>query len=120
METTPGGGKSRTMNTEGQSGFKKTVATEKDWAVEWRASVLDCGSPLPLYTAGAAMKKRQRAAAVQDAGAQFDCPSIYDDYGIFETALTLPPPCWRPTPSAHSMLDVECYMLNVSSSFFYS
>ena len=54
------------MNTEGQSGFKKTVATEKAWAVELRASVLDCGSPLPLYTAGAAMKKRQRAAAVQN------------------------------------------------------
>jgi hypothetical protein len=48
---------------------------------------LDCGSPLPLYTAGAAMKKRQRAAAVQNAGAQFDGPSIYDGYGVFETAL---------------------------------
>jgi hypothetical protein len=42
---------------------------------------------LPLYTAGAAVKKRQRAAAVQDAGAQFDGPSIFGDYGSFETAL---------------------------------
>jgi hypothetical protein len=48
------------------SGFKKTVATEKAWAVESRASVLDCGNPLPLYTAGAAMKKRPGAAAVQN------------------------------------------------------
>jgi hypothetical protein len=31
-----------------------------------RASVLDCGSPLPLWRAGATVKKRQRAAAVQN------------------------------------------------------
>jgi hypothetical protein len=33
--------------------------------------VLDCGSPLPLCVASHAWEKRQRAAAVQDAGARF-------------------------------------------------
>jgi len=32
---------------------------------------LDCGSPLPLCVASRALKKRQRAAAVQDAVARF-------------------------------------------------
>jgi hypothetical protein len=50
--------------------------------------VLDCGSPLPFWIAGAAVKKRQRAAAVQDAGARFGCPSLFGDYDIFENALT--------------------------------
>jgi hypothetical protein len=49
--------------------------------------VLDCTSPLPLWRAGAVVKKRQRAATVQDAGAQFDGPSLFGGYGIFETAL---------------------------------
>jgi hypothetical protein len=31
-----------------------------------RDSVLDCGSPLPLCVARLAVKKRQRAAAVQN------------------------------------------------------
>jgi hypothetical protein len=34
------------------------------------------------------MKKRQGAAAVQDAGAPFDGPSFFGGYGIFETVLT--------------------------------
>ena len=33
---------------------------------ESRASVLDCGSPLPLCVTMPAVKKRQRAAAVQN------------------------------------------------------
>jgi hypothetical protein len=51
--------------------------------------VFDCGSPLPLWGAGAVVKKRQRAAAVQDAGAQFDCLSLFGGHGIFENALTV-------------------------------
>jgi hypothetical protein len=52
--------------------------------------VLDCGSPLPLWRASAAVKKRQGAAAVQDAGARFDCRSLFGGYGIFENALSRP------------------------------
>jgi hypothetical protein len=33
--------------------------------------------------------KRQRAAAVQDAGAQFDGPSFFGGYGFFENALAV-------------------------------
>jgi hypothetical protein len=33
------------------------------------------------------MPKRQRAAAVQDAGAPFDGLSFFSGYGIFKTAL---------------------------------
>jgi hypothetical protein len=51
--------------------------------------VFDCGSPLPLWGAGAVVKKRQRAAAVKDAGARFDGPSLFGDYGIFENALAV-------------------------------
>jgi len=43
-----------------------TVATEKAWAVELRASVLDCGSPLPLFHHSTGTPKRQRAAAVKN------------------------------------------------------
>ena len=35
-------------------------------ANEWRVSVVDCGSPLPLCVARLPVKKRQRAAAVQN------------------------------------------------------
>jgi hypothetical protein len=38
--------------------------------------VLDCGSPLPLLRGEPAMRKRQRAAAVQDAGA-FALPPVF-------------------------------------------
>jgi hypothetical protein len=38
--------------------------------------VLDCGSPLALFHRSTGSVKRQRAAAVQDAGARFDGPSI--------------------------------------------
>jgi hypothetical protein len=50
--------------------------------------VLDCGSPLPLFHRSTGDPKRQRAAAVQDAGAQFDSPSIFGGYGVFENVLT--------------------------------
>jgi hypothetical protein len=33
-------------------------------------------------------EKRWRAAAVQDAGARFNCLSLFGGYGIFENALT--------------------------------
>jgi hypothetical protein len=49
--------------------------------------VLDYGSSLPLFHRSTGSVKRQRAAAVQDAGAQFDGPSIFGGCGIFETAL---------------------------------
>jgi len=43
-------------------------------ANELRVSVVDCGSPLPLCVARLPVKKRQRAAAVHDADAQFVRP----------------------------------------------
>ena len=47
-----------------------TRETEMRWvwrpALRERVSVLDCVSPLPLFTASSATPKRQRAAAVQD------------------------------------------------------
>jgi hypothetical protein len=59
--------------------------------------VLDCGNPLPLWGAGAAVKKRQRTAAVQDAGARFDHLNLFGGHGIFENALAVD--CF-PLPSA--------------------
>jgi|GEM_PF-5508949 len=35
-------------------------------ANEWRVSVVDCGSPLPLCVAQLEVEKRQRTAAVQN------------------------------------------------------
>jgi beta-galactosidase len=66
----------------------------KSCSLDWKSvgsfrEVLDCGSPLPLWGADAAVKKRQRAAAVQDAGARFDRPNFFGGYGIFETALLI-------------------------------
>jgi hypothetical protein len=52
---------------------------------------LDCGSPLPLCVASLAVEKRQGAAAVQDADAQFAHPNRPDGRGIFETALAFSP-----------------------------
>jgi hypothetical protein len=50
---------------------------------------LDGGSPLPLFYRSTDAPKRQRAAAVQDAGAQFDGLSFFGGHGIFENALTV-------------------------------
>jgi hypothetical protein len=46
-------------------------------AGEFSREVLECASPLALFAAGPAVTKRQRAAAVQDAVAQFPRPAIY-------------------------------------------
>jgi hypothetical protein len=51
--------------------------------------VLDCGSPLPLFYRSTGAPKRQRAAAVQDAGARFDSRSRFGGYEIFENALNI-------------------------------
>jgi len=50
---------------------------------------LDCGSPLPLCVARLVVEKRQKAAAVQDADAQFVHPNHLAGYRIFETALRI-------------------------------
>jgi hypothetical protein len=39
--------------------------------------VLDCGSPLPLFHREPCVTQRQRAAAVQDAAAQFSISSHF-------------------------------------------
>jgi hypothetical protein len=51
--------------------------------------VLDCGSPLPPFPAGLATRKRQRAAAVQDAARQPTNPIQFIAYSFFETVLVL-------------------------------
>jgi hypothetical protein len=52
------------MNTSGC--FQKTIVGSQAGATESRASVLDCGSPLPLFHRSTGSVKRQRAAAVQN------------------------------------------------------
>jgi hypothetical protein len=52
--------------------------------------VLDCGSPLPLFHRSTSDPKRQRAAAVQDAGAQCDCPGIFGGCGVFKNVPISP------------------------------
>jgi hypothetical protein len=64
--------------------FNKSHGLDGTSAGSFR-EVLDCGSPLPLWRASAAVKKRQRAAAVQDAGTRFDCRSLFGGYGFFKT-----------------------------------
>ena len=59
--------------------FRKPVGTFRE--------VLDCGSPLPLSRRKPAVERRQRAAAVQDAGAQFGIAKSFRSYSFFETAL---------------------------------
>ena len=55
------------MDTDGH-GFNYGVSLRK---------VLDCGSPLPLFPSGASKTKRQRAGAVQDAGAILAAPKVF-------------------------------------------
>jgi hypothetical protein len=50
------------------------------WMNELRVSVLDCGSPLPLFHHKAGDTKRQRAAAVQN---------LAESSGGFQSAATL-------------------------------
>jgi hypothetical protein len=64
--------------------------------------VLDCGSPLPLWGAGAAVNERQRAAAVQDAGARFDGLSLFGGHGIFENVLKPRVVCLNPVGIAET------------------
>jgi hypothetical protein len=64
--------------------FNKSHGLDGTSAGSFR-EVLDCGSPLPLCCASAAVKKRQGAAAVQDAGARFDGRSLFGGYGFFKT-----------------------------------
>jgi hypothetical protein len=52
--------------------------------------VLDCGSPLPLFSRSTGDPKRQRAAAVQDAGARFDCPGNFGGSGVLKNASIFP------------------------------
>jgi len=52
------------MNTSGC--FQKIIVGSQAGATESRASVLDCGSPLPLFHRSTGSVKRQRAAAVQN------------------------------------------------------
>jgi hypothetical protein len=47
-------------------GFKNIVVAENVSPVKRRASVLDCGSPLPLFHRRWLTLKRQRAAAIQN------------------------------------------------------
>ena len=50
----------------GQRGFKNSAATKTAGVDELRGSVMDCGSPLPLFLRRTGDVKRQRAAAVQN------------------------------------------------------
>ena len=58
--------KAGTIWQSGHDGLRKSVATKTAWVNELRVSVLDCGSPLPLFHRKAGDAKRQRAAAVQN------------------------------------------------------
>jgi hypothetical protein len=69
-----------------QERFNKSESLDGKSVRSFR-EVLDCGSPLPLFYRSTGAPKRQRAAAVQDAGARFDGRSLFGGYGIFENAL---------------------------------
>jgi hypothetical protein len=47
------------------------VVDESKKAAMKLREVLECGSPLPLFTAWLATRKRQRAVGLQNAGAPF-------------------------------------------------
>ena len=66
--------------------FNKSDSVDEKSVGRFR-EVLDCGSPLPLFYRSPGAPKRQRAAAVQDAGARFGGRSLFGGAGLFENAL---------------------------------
>jgi hypothetical protein len=78
------------MNTSGC--FQKTIVGSQAGATESRASVLDCGSPLPLFHRSTGSVKRQRAAAVQNLAVFSSLVFQARPQPLLKRSTTNPPP----------------------------
>jgi hypothetical protein len=78
---------------------------------------LDCGSPLPLCVARLPVEKRQRAAAVHDADAQFVRPKSVFSLSAFQH-LAFQPSTLNPQPSTRLLhFDDDARLLSAFQHF---